>query len=186
MSESRKRSTAEEFWAGMAELKEQMKKADRRFEKQKRETDRRIKYLDELFTGQWGKLMESLVEGDLIRLLNERGIEVEGTFPRVKKKFDNEPYEIDIIATNGKEIVVVEVKTSLKVREVDEFMDKLKKFKRVFPEYNTRTIYGSVAYLRVNAHADVYAEKRGLFVIRATGSSASIKNKKTFKPKIFG
>ena len=39
-----------------------------------KETDRKIKKLNDLFTGQWGKLMESLVEGDLIKLLKERQI----------------------------------------------------------------------------------------------------------------
>ena len=28
-----------------------------------------LRKLDELFNGQWGKLMESLVEGDLVKLL---------------------------------------------------------------------------------------------------------------------
>lgn len=32
-----------------------------------KETDKRIKEGFELFEGQWGKLIESLVEGDLIR-----------------------------------------------------------------------------------------------------------------------
>lgn len=212
MSGQRKRVTAEEFWAGMDELKEQIKETDRQLqenarqmketeywmreqkretdrqiEKQKRVTDRRINYLDELFTGQWGKLMEALVEGDLIELLKERGIGVEGTHPRVKKTLNDgqDRYEFDIIATNGTEVVVVEVKTNLKVSEVKEFMNNLKLFKKIFPEYVDRTIYGAVAYLRCNSKADVYAEKQGLFVIRATGSSASITNKKTFKPKGF-
>ena len=43
------------------------------------ETDRRLRKLDELFNGQWGKLMEALVEGDLIELLNQRGIQVGNT-----------------------------------------------------------------------------------------------------------
>ena len=35
--------------------------------------------LGELFNGQWGKLMESLVEGDLVGLLQQRGIAVHHT-----------------------------------------------------------------------------------------------------------
>ena len=41
---------------------------DRKFQ----ETDKRIREAFDLFTSQWGKLVESLVEGDLIRTLNER------------------------------------------------------------------------------------------------------------------
>ena len=43
-----------------------------------RETDRRLKFdkLDKLFTTQWGALIESLVEGDLVALLQKRNIAV--------------------------------------------------------------------------------------------------------------
>lgn len=40
---------------------------DRRF----KETGKKIKALEELFVGQWGKLVESLVEGGLVRLLGK-------------------------------------------------------------------------------------------------------------------
>ena len=33
--------------------------------------------------------------------------------------------------------------------------------------------------------SEIHAERQGLFVIKATGSSASIINKKDFKPKAF-
>ena len=73
-------------------LRESKKETERR----ERETDRRIKELDELFTGQWGKLMESLVEGDLIRLLQEKGVKVDTTLQNLKKKKDGEEWELDI------------------------------------------------------------------------------------------
>ena len=38
---------------------------------------KRQKQTDRLFTSQWGKLMESLVEGDLVPLLQARGISVQ-------------------------------------------------------------------------------------------------------------
>ncbi len=181
MSEQSKGATAEEFWKGMAELKEQMKETDR----QMKETDRRLKYLDDLFNGQWGKLMEALVKGDLITLLNEKNIKVTEISKEHSKTINNEHYEVDIIATNGEEIVVVEVKTTLRLKDVDHFVNKLKIFKKIFPLYTDKKIYGAIAYLKANKGTDSYSEKQGLFVIRATGSSATITNKKTFKPKVF-
>ena len=47
------------------------------------ETDRKIKELNTLFTSQWGKLIESLVAGDLINLLNQSDIAVNGTVMRL-------------------------------------------------------------------------------------------------------
>ena len=53
------------------------------------------------------------------------------------------------------------------------------------PEYASRRIYGA-AYLKAYQESDVRAERLGLFVIRATGSSASITNREEFTPRTFG
>jgi hypothetical protein len=42
-----------------------------------------------------------------------------------------------------------------------------------------------VAFLSCEGASDRMAEKLGLFVIKATGSSSSIVNKEDFKPKAF-
>ena len=130
--------------------------------------------------------MESLVKGDLIKLLNEKGIEVGGLSQEHSRPFNGVEYEFDIIAVNGAEIVVVEVKTTLRPNDVDHFIKKLKDFRKVFPEYQRNVIYGAVAYLKANQGSDKSAERKGLFIIRATGSSASIANKEGFQPKSFG
>ncbi len=78
-----------------------------------RQTDKKIKKLEELFVGQWGKLIESLVEGSLVKLLNQRNIMVQQTFQRSKSTKTGKEVEIDIIACNGEEVVAVEVKTTL-------------------------------------------------------------------------
>ncbi len=48
--------------------------------------------------------------------------------------------------------------------------------------YTNRKVYGAVAYIR-SASSEVYAEKKGLFVIRAVGKNAMLMNAKNFKPK---
>ena len=147
--------------------------------------DRRLKKLDLLFNGHWGKLMESLVKGDLVGLLAGRGIGVTGLAKEHERKLDGEDYEIDIIAVNGEDVVAVEVKTTLEKSDVDHFLAKLGDFKRVFHEYADRRLLGAVAYLKENSSSARYSEKKGLFVIRATGSSASILNREGFVPRTF-
>ena len=157
------------------------KETDKRFQ----ETDKKIKELSSLFTGQWGKLVESLVEGDLVNILNKRGIRVERTIQRVKGNHNGENYEYDIIALNGNEIVIVEVKTTLRVSDIGDFYKKLWKAKQYLPEYKERIIYGAVAFLTAEGASDRMAENKGLFVIKATGNSAFIVNSDDFKPKTF-
>lgn len=188
-------ATPEEIWnilrtvsKEQKELSRQMKETDKqitRTSKQMEETDRRLKKLDELFTGQWGKLMESLVEGDLVALLQKKGVEVQSTYSDLKGRRHGEQYQYDIVAANGEEVVVVEVKTTLRAGDVTQFLDKLGKFSDRMRVYRGNRIMGAVAYLRVEQSAEVYAERQGLYVIRATGSSASIINQSDFQPKVF-
>ena len=158
-------------------LKERSLETDRKFQ----ETDRKLNRLEQLFTSQWGKLMESLVEGDLIGLLTEWGIAIADTTTRLKGRCpDGGNYEFDIIAHNGDEIVVVEVKTTLKPQDVKDFIERLDQLKGWIPRYANNRIYGAMAWLTADAGAEQMVEKRGLFGIRATGDSASIQNAPTY------
>ena len=169
----------------MKETDRQMKETDRQMKETDRRIDKRMKKLEGLFTTQWGKLMESLVEGDLVALLQARGIRVESTYPRVKGRRNGEHYEFDILAGNGAELVVVEVKTTLNVDHVKQFLAKLGRFMEYQPVYRGKQVYGAVAYLQAEQAAEVYAQRQGLYVIRATGSSASIINDTDFTPRVF-
>jgi len=169
-------------------LSEKFQETDKMFketDKKFQESERRMKKLDDLFTSQWGRLMESLVKGDLVKLLRERNVPVERTVQRAHGNYQGTSYEFDIIAVNGKEIVIVEVKTTMRPSDVKHFMGKLARAKTWLHEYRDKTIYGAMAFLEADADCDQMALKKGLFVIRATGSSASIINPPGFKPKAF-
>ena len=177
--DERRRQVDERRWA----------EADRDHAEMRRrgkEHDRRLRYLDNLFNGQWGKLMEALVDGDLVSLLKKRGISVTHTWTNLKMRVEDYRREVDILAVNGNEVVAVEVKTTMKVADVNYFLEMLPLFKKLAPEYRDCTVFGAVAYLKADENSDAYAERKGLFVIRATGSSASITNDDNFQPRAFG
>ena len=173
----------------MREQEEQRRKAAaleiKEIWEQMKDTDRRLKKTDELFNTQWGKLMESLVEGDLVPLLQKRNIPVTHTLTGLKGRHNGEHVEYDILAENGEEVVVVEVKTTLRPEDVTHFLEQLGKFTTYRPLYKARKIHGAVAFLKADKSVQVHAERQGLFVIRATGSSASIVNDTEFVPRVF-
>jgi len=171
----------EKVWQMFQETDKMFRETDKKFQ----ETDREIKELKSLFTTQWGKLMETLVEGDLVNLLKSRKIEVYRTSQRVKGNFKGTSYEFDIIAKNGKEVVIVEVKTTLRTNDVTNFIKKLRNAKEWMPDLIDNSVYGAVAYLTAESSSDIMAANKGLFVIRATGNSASITNEEGFKPAEF-
>ena len=175
-------ATPQEIWNILRQVSASQQETDR----QMQENARRIRELNDLFNGQWGKLMESLVEGDLVKLLQQRGIAVHHTVTNPRQNYGERRWEFDIVAVNGEEVVVVEVTTTLRVPDVDRFIGRLHEFPELMPEYAGRRIYGAAAYLKAYQESDVRAERLGLFVIRATGSSASITNREAFTPRAFG
>ena len=160
------------------EAKQWEKKTDKRL-------DKRINQLKGVFTSQWGELVESLVQGDLVSLMRARGVAVDSIHQRVEGRRNGEDYEFDIVAGNGEEVVVVEVKTTLRSEDVAHFLDKLRRFTTYQPLYRGNRVYGAVAYLKADGAVVKYAQRQGLFVIRATGKSARIVNAQDFKPAIF-
>ncbi len=187
--------TFEKIWAILErvalrqeEIAREMKETDRRMketDRQTKETDRRLKKAEDLFTTQWGRLVESLVEGDLVPLLRQRDIDVTETAQCLTAVRNGSHCELDIVARNGAEIVVVEVKTTLRPRDVKRFLDKLRRLADWFPWSEGRPVYGALAYLRADASVAKHAERQGLFVIRATGNGASLLNAPDFEPRVF-
>jgi len=178
-------------------LTQQSKKTDeeiRSLTQQSKKTDEEIRTLathlrrtDLEFNGKWGSFVEALVKGELIRLLGKRDFSVRRYSPYTEA-FGNSGEtlgEFDIIAVNGEEVVVVEVKTTLTVKKVNEFIEKLPKFKQWFPEYSGMKIYGAIAFLRTYQHSEIYAQRKQLLAIRAVGKGAVILNERGFKGREF-
>jgi hypothetical protein len=177
----------DEIWKLFRETDRKFKETDARLAKHFEETGEDIRQLSALFTGQWGKLIEALVKPDSVRLFRERGIDVHRVFQRGKVQREGETMEIDLILENDEETVVMEVKTTLKVQDVKEFVDKLEEFTAFFPKYGENRVYGGMAAIHIEENADRFAYKQGLFVLTMTGEGMiKIVNGATFRPKCFG
>jgi CRISPR/Cas system-associated protein Cas7 (RAMP superfamily) len=96
------------------------------------------------------------------------------------------PMEIDILGVNGMKVVAVECKSRLSKDDVDEMIERLTNFKTAFPEYAQYSLYGAVAGIEINEGVDVYAYRKGLFVIRTNGESVEIANDDKFQPVAWG
>ena len=207
---------AKENAEGMKELRkaqELTEKARREGEKERREGEKALreaqekteKALQQLtknlnaangnFNNKWGNFLESLVKGDLVKLLSKRNIKVDMVRSRLvaSDSSGKEVGEFDVVAMNGKEIVTVEVKTTLTKEKVEKFINKLKMFKKCFSEHRDKVLYGGVAFLcepqdEEAENAAEYAEENGLFVILSPGGEGNVttlSNSKDFKPRSF-
>jgi hypothetical protein len=133
-------------------------------------------------TTRWGRFVEELVEPAVIDLFQQRGIDVKEIHPRMRTRKQGFAMEIDIFAVDDDVAVLVECKSRLSQDDVDEFIEKLQRFKLSFPHYSGYRVFGAVAGIEINEGIDRYAEKNGLFVIRPSGDSVTIVNEPDFVP----
>jgi hypothetical protein len=177
-------ASAAEFDRRMAESKAE---ADRRAA----EADRRMERLEQLAANasrevsrlgdRWGLFVENIVAPAVLRLFQERGIEIRHLYRRAVSDIPGARMEVDILAVNGDVTVVVEVKSRLTKEDVDDFCESLQRFKQAFPERVNHQIYGAVAAIEFVKDIDRYAYRKGLFVIRQCGDSVELANDGSFQ-----
>ncbi|GBD52768.1 DUF3782 domain-containing protein [Microcystis aeruginosa NIES-298] len=155
--------------------------ADRSMAELKRTVERTSKAVDSLTT-RWGRFVEELVEPAVLRLFQEKGIDIKEVYPRARVKRQGIAMEIDILGVDDTDLVVVECKSRLSQDDVDEFIEKLTRFKIAFPHYKNYRAYGAVAGIEINEGIDRYAYKKGLFVIKPSGDTVAIINDADFQP----
>ena len=162
-------------------LAESKLESDRSMTELKRTVERTSKAVDSLTT-RWGRFVEELVEPAVLRLFQEKGIDIKEVYPRARVKRQGIAMEIDILAVDDTDLVVVECKSRLSQDDVDEFIEKLTRFKIAFPHYQNYRAYGAVAGIEINEGIDRYAYKKGLFVIKPSGDTVAIINDADFQP----
>ncbi|TYQ28221.1 DUF3782 domain-containing protein [Pseudanabaena sp. UWO310] len=134
-------------------------------------------------TSRWGEFVENLVRPAAVRMFREKGIEVHFTALRVEAQDENGSIEIDVLAENTNEVVAIEVKSHLEVRDVKRFLITLDRFKQALPKYQSYKLYGAIAGIKVDERADEYATQEGLFLIKPSGDTVAIANGQDFVAK---
>ena len=167
------------------DIKESRIEFNKKLEQSRIEFDKKMNKMRGIWSNAWGDFVESLVSGCLVKMLQEWIPSINQIMKNIECHRNGLDCEIDIIAVNNESLVAVEVKSTLNVKDVNNFLEKLQRFAMFFPQFKNYNVYGAVAYLKVAQGADNFAMKQGLFVIRATSDSGEILNKKgAFKPQI--
>jgi hypothetical protein len=189
MSTAELKELVAELARSTKELRDSQTETDRLIKEtglQMKQTDRKISALNDLFTGQWGKLVEALVDSGLPALFQERGIAVRSvsrrhTIHRGKDKIA----EIDVLLRDGFEDIGVEVKTTCRIADVNEHIERLKTVRAAVPDYESGRLklLGAMAALKYESEADVYAQRKGLFVLVSREGLFGIANPIGFQPK---
>jgi hypothetical protein len=167
---------------------QELSQAQKETDKQIKETDKQInrvsKQIGEL-GNRLGEFVEYQVRPAVVRLFQERGIDVHEFHPGLSVTRDHEGLEIDLLVVNDADAILVEVKSKLTQRDVDEHLQRLAKFKRLMPRFRDVKALGAVAAMVVPDEVVSYAYRQGLFVLVQSGENVIILNDAEFKPQVW-
>ena len=172
----------------LSQSQQELSQAQKETDKQIKETDKQInrvsKQIGEL-GNRLGEFVEWQVRPAVVRLFQERGIDVHEFHPGISVKRDNEGLEIDLLVVNDTDAILVEVKSKLTQRDVDEHLQRLAKFKRLMPRFRDVKALGAVAAMIVPNEVASYACRQGLFVLVQSGENVIILNDAEFTPQVW-
>ncbi|MBF0624952.1 MAG: DUF3782 domain-containing protein [Magnetococcales bacterium] len=147
-----------------------------------REVSRRIGDLG----NRWGEFVEGLVAPACETLFAERRIPVHKVHQRSRARLPGNRYmEIDLLVVNSTVTVAVEVKSTLRIENIDHHVARLATFREFFPEYAAHRLLGAVAGIVADPAVQRHAMAQGLFVIVQSGTTVCLANPADFQPRVW-
>ena len=109
-----------------------------------------------------GEIAEDLFRRNTKAALNDYGIPIDQVHHNLRATGGR---EYDIVAVNANQAVVIEIKTKLKARDVEKFLQtQLPQFKSAFPEFRDYAVYGGMGALVLSKEQELELCGLGLFV----------------------
>ena len=136
---------------------------------------------------KFGSFAEGMALPSMQKILEESfGLSNFSSRNRIKK--GGEIIEVDALAYangNTNTAVVVEVKSHLKGKDVEQVLKIMERFFEFFPEHKGKKVYGIVAYIDASEEGKNRALKSGLYLASIHDEIFELKVPATFIPKDF-
>ena len=179
---------AEEKWKKeLREIREAQDKRDEKMYKEMREADERLRTELGKLGNRLGEFVEYMVKPAVVRLFQERGIEVHEIHHDLSAKRPEGEAQVDLLVINDDVGVVVEAKSKLSQDDVEEHIERMNKFKLLFRDrdYNKVDLMGAVAGMVIPDNVARYAYRKGFFVLAQSGENVTLLNDGKFQPKLW-
>jgi len=157
-------------------------------------TDAEIYKVSKLVAGisdGFGRMTEGFALASIEEVFKGLGIYIYRTLPRAKSRKNGKEVEFDLVnlakrKEDKKELVLLtEVKTYLRIKDVDGFKQNISKFYEFFEEYRARELIGIIAFMNYVKGAKEYAEKNGFYLLFCSEDLMKLSNTEGFKPKLW-
>ena len=163
------RKERDERWA--AELEKDRAEFKERMNKISEDTNKAIKDMKNVFTTQWGRLVEALSKPAALALFKKEGIEIDRVFEDVRKikKDGQDVMEIDVALCDTTTAVIVEVKSHCDNHDINHFLSQMEHCKEWYPDFADKKLLVAVAAISYAPGTEAYAQRLGLYVLKLTG-----------------
>ena len=160
-----------------AKVAEASKRYDALMEKMRDDSDTKLDKWIGFFGNSIGNIVELVLIPGIKKKMNDLGHNFNALSPR-KQYYskDGKTYaEVDLLLENGEEVMVVEVKTQLSVKEVERQIKRLELLrKNEAGNLKGKTIYSAVAGLQIDESAREMALGLGMYVVEMVEDTKSV------------
>ncbi len=152
-----------EFKNEMGEFKNEMLEFKNQAEKDRKDSNRKWGDL----ANKMGTLVEDIVAPSLPRVSLELfGCETPEFFAvRLRRRDAARSFEIDALLVCPNVVIVNETKSNLNAKDIEEFSIKLGDFKKWYPEYEGREVWGVIASLYILPAIVEYARRNKILAL---------------------
>lgn len=155
-----------------------------------RENDREIGRIAKI-VGDIGNKFGSFTEGmafpSMEKVLRKQ-FNIKTIAANYKTEAGSDTLEIDVLGLSNGDIntaVIVEVKSHLKRRDIDQLLKTIDRFQRLHPEHAGKKLYGIIACVSGSKEQREEAQKAGLFVASIHDEVFELKTPAYFVPRDF-
>jgi hypothetical protein len=174
----------------MNKVFQQMAESSRRVDQQLDRVDLQLAELGVQLGGignKFGSFTEGLVWSSLRRILFEKfRMDFVAPAPQRRKREDGRNLEADMLGwTNGTDnrVIVVEIKSQLGVRDLDQLDAILLRLGEFFPEHRGKTAEGMIAAVGITEPMESLVHQRGFHLAKASDDNFELADPVGFQPR---
>ena len=173
----------EQVCAALMENRELQKETDRQMketDRQMKETDRKLNEIGKRlgdFTNSFGSVIEYMVAPNLQDKFQDLDLDfqIASKDVKIRDPKNNIKFEIDIFLQNGDFAMLVVIKATLTISDINSHIERLGKMRKYADLHgDKRTFLGTVAGIVISENAKEYALAQGFYLIEPTGEDFCI------------
>jgi hypothetical protein len=163
-------------------MQEDLAREQEKTDQQMKETDKQIKENGKqmgYLSNRYGEIAEHQLLPNLEATFNTLNLNLGGAFRPPHSRFEDPALniytEVDACLENDDIVVIVEMKTNLKIEHIDYHVKRMEKIRAIANVHNDkRKYYGAIAGLMMSVSEKTYALKQGFYVLEPVGEHFTI------------